>query len=712
MKIFLITLKRSINAMQKYCFTNPTPGPTAMESAIKSAGKKYLVAGALCLCCTLAAGEGKAASAAGNEFLDMDISQLMNITITSLSKKEQLLSDAAAAVFVITQEDIRRSGVTHIAEVLAMAPGLQVARISASKWSVSSRGFAGNTSNKLLVLIDGRSVYTPAYSGTMWDMQNTLLEDVDRIEVIRGPGGTLWGANAVNGVINIITKKSSDTLGGLVRVGAGDQESAQGGVRYGAKLNESTDGRIYLTYNDRDSNTLVNGNGDANDDWQSFQGGFRLDGKPKASSEWTLQGDLYQNRADQILSPFWTATRPYLTDNYSNVDSGGVNILGRYRQEFSGGDALTVQAYYDYNDREEDYYRQTFGTVDLDIQYETEFGERNSLTMGGGYRRIDGEYENSFQIQLSDTDTADDLYNAFMQDEIKLIDDKLWLTLGMKWEHNDFTGSEWQPSGRLLWKPVVNHSLWASVARAVRTPSIVEHKGSILAASYPLPPTYTTTGTTYIRGNKNFESEEVIAYEAGYRWQAKTGLSFDVAAFYNDYQKLYQLEPVAKPTGLDLTFVNGSDGESYGLELAADWKPASWLSLIFTYSYLEMDLSGTDPLTGQTISKSSVSLKSPKHQASVRSSIDFAKNWQTNLWLRYTDNIVAQDSADILSGQVPVDDYFLFDANLVWTPTENLEIMLVGQNLLNNSQLEYISELITPATEIERSVYLKLTYHF
>ncbi|WP_167496481.1 TonB-dependent siderophore receptor [Desulfopila sp. IMCC35006] len=683
---------------------------------MKSAGKKYLVAGALCLCCTLTKGEVNAASETGNEFLDMDLSQLMNITITSVSKKEQRLADAAAAVFVISQEDIRRSGVTSIPDALAMAPGLQVAKISASKWSVSSRGFAGHTSNKLLVLIDGRSVYSPSFSGTWWDMQNTLLEDIDRIEVIRGPGGTLWGANAVNGIINIITKKSSETHGGLVRVGAGDQERYQGGVRYGAKLNGSTDGRIYLTYNDRDNNTLANGGGDANDSWQSFQGGFRLDGTPRANSEWTLQGDMYRNRADQILYPYWIATSPYLTAKDSEADMTGANILGRYRRELSGGDAITVQAYYDYNDQEEhDYYQQTFKTVDLDIQYETSFGAYNSFTIGGGYRRVDGEYENSYQVEVSDTDTGDDIYSTFVQDEIKLIDDKLWLTLGTKWEHNDFTGSELQPSGRLLWKPVANHSFWASVARAVRTPSIVERKGSILAASYPLPPPYNSiTGTTYIRGNKEFDSEEVVAYETGYRWQANTKLSFDIAAFYNEYEKLYQLEPVTSSTGLDFTFVNGAEGHSYGLELAADWKPTSWLSLVLTYSYLDMELSSVNSLTGQNVSESTLAIakSSPKHQASVRTSIDFAEKWQTNLWLRYTDEIVGRDSADVLSGEIPLDGYFLFDANLIWKATDHLEIMLVGQNLLNNSQLEYISELITPATEIERSVYLKLTYNF
>ncbi len=684
---------------------------------MKCAGKQYLVAGALCLSCTLAGGELSAAGEAGNEFLDMDLSQLMNITITSVSKKEQRLADAAAAIFVITQEDIRRSGVTNIPDALAMAPGLQVAKISASKWSVSSRGFAGYTSNKLLVMIDGRSVYSPAYSGTFWDMQNTLLEDIDRIEVIRGPGGTLWGANAVNGVINIITKKSSDTLGGLARVGAGNQEKAQGAVRYGGKFNESTSGRMYLTYNGLSSNEIHSVGGDpsssgrdANDDWQSFQGGFRLDGEPQSHSEWTLQGDAYQNRADQILFPFWIETPPYLTENYSDIDAAGANILGRYRTELSNSSAITVQAYYDYNNRQEDVFGYTFNTLDFDLQYEKVLGQRNSITLGGGYRKTEGKYDSTFQAEFSDTDTSDDLYSAFLQDEIKLIDDKLWLTLGTKWEHNDYTGSEWQPSGRLLWKPAANHSLWASVARAVRTPAIVEQKGSVLLAV--TPPAPLGYGPVYVKGNKNYTSEEVIAYEAGYRWQARSELSFDLSFFYNEYSDLYNLSPVMGATGLEYSLVNNAEGDSYGFEFVSDWKPASWLSFVFTYSYLDLQLSQKDEATGQLSDENFRSKASPRNQASIRSSIDFADNWQTNLWLRYTDEIVARNSVDIQGQGIRVDDYFTFDANIIWQPTKNVEVMLAVQNLFNEHQLQYISEVFTPPVEIERSVYAKLTFRF
>lgn len=684
---------------------------------MESAGKQYLVVGALGLCLSIMGGEVGAAEDLPNEYLDMDISQLMNITITSVSKKEQRLVDAAAAVFVITQEDIRRSGVTNIPDALAMAPGLQVAKISASKWAVSSRGFAGYTSNKLLVLIDGRSVYSPAYSGTFWDMQNTLLEDIDRIEVIRGPGGTLWGANAVNGVINIITKKSSDTLGGLVRVGAGDQEKGQGALRYGEALNNSTAGRVYLTYNDRDSNKIVYVGGDpshsgidANDDWQSFQGGFRLDGQPQASAEWTLQGDLYQNRADQIIFPYWIENPPYLTENYNEIDTTGANMLGRYRRELTGNSAITIQAYYDYNDRQEEIFTFTFNTFDIDVQYETELGQRNSITMGTGYRQIEGKYGSSFQIQLSDADTSDNLYNAFMQDEIKLINDKLWLTLGAKWEHNDYTGSEWQPSGRLLFKPGVNHSFWTSIARAVRTPAIVEQKGSVLIAATPPPPF--GYGPIYIKGNEKFESEEVIAYEAGYRWQARSDLSFDLSGFYNNYSGLYGIEPVVGINGFAYSFVNGEKGDSFGCELVADWQPASWLSFNFTYSYLDLELLKESQATEQVSPENFLAKFSPRNQASIRSSIDLTEKWQTNLWLRYTDEIVSRNGINLQEAGIGLDDYYTFNANLIWKPTDTLEVMLAIQNVFKDHQLQYVSEVLTPPTEIERGVYAKLTYNF
>jgi iron complex outermembrane receptor protein len=397
-----------------------------------------------------------------NRYLDMGLAQLMQITVTSVAKKPQTLADTAAAVFVISQEDIRRSGVTSIPEALAMAPGLQVARISASKWSIAARGFGGYTSNKLLVLIDGRSVYIPAYSGTFWDMQNTMLEDIDRIEVIRGPGGTLWGANAVNGVINIITRKSQETLGSLVRTGFGNEEKVTAGARYGGTIGESAFGRLYVTGNDRGSNVLAGSGEDAYDSWDTLQAGFRTDGIVGSQNEWTFQGDVFDNDGDQIVSPFWLDGPPYLTIDHGDYTASGGNLTGSWRHRFDGGDVPTFKSYFDENNRTESYYAQDFTTLDFDLQFETAVGDRNNLTLGTGFRHVDGEFERTFQVWIPDQ--SSELYSAFLQDEINLLRDRLWLTVGSKFEHNDFTGDEWQSSARMLWKPGVDHSVWAASA--------------------------------------------------------------------------------------------------------------------------------------------------------------------------------------------------------------------------------------------------------
>ncbi|MBU4262485.1 MAG: TonB-dependent receptor [Proteobacteria bacterium] len=639
-----------------------------------------------------------AKSETDDNYFDMGLAQLMQVTITSVAKKPQPLADTAAAVFVITQEDIRRSGVTSIPEALAMAPGIQVARISSSKWSVSSRGFGGLTSNKLLVMIDGRSVYTPAYSGTFWDMQNTLLEDIDRIEVIRGPGGTIWGANAVNGVINIITKKSQDTLGTMVRVGAGNEEKFTTGARYGATIGDSAFGRFYVTANDRDSNELAGSEQDAHDGWRNIQGGFRMDGIVGSKNEWTLLGDLYRNKGDQIVFPFWLEGVIYPATDYGDYTSEGGNLIGSWQHRLSGGDLLTFKAYYDKNDREESYYEQTFTTIDLDLQYETSLGDRNSLTMGTGFRQVDGQFLQTFQVIVPDQ--TNDLYSAFLQDEIKLIDDRLWLTVGTKYEHNDFTGSEWQPSARLLWKPAMDHSLWTSIARAVRTPSLTEINGAVTVGVYP---TGYGTQTIPVRvvGNSDFESETLIAYEAGYRWLVSQHFSFDVAAYYNDYDKIYSNAYI--PPSPDLPLVNAKEGDGHGVEIAANWQTNSWLSFYFAYTWQELNIDVKDswkPLISQEEFDTN---NIPKHLLSVRSAIDLTENWQLNCWLRYVSGIGDGNN---------VDSYYLFDANLIWKPRKDLEIMFAGQNLFNNNQLEYVAEFITPPTEIERSIYGKVTWCF
>lgn len=661
--------------------------------------------------CLAGAIPAQSASDPQNEFLDLDIAQLMNITVTSVAKRDQRLADAPAAVFVITQEDIRRSGVTNLPDALAMAPGIQVSQISASKWSISSRGFAGFTSNKLLVLIDGRSVYSPAYSGVFWDAQNTMLEDVDRIEVIRGPGGTLWGANAVNGVINIITKKSQDTQGGLVRTSLGDEGAMTAAGRYGGKISETTFARFYVTYDDFSANRLLDTEAGGNDSWQPKQTGFRMDGKPDGHREWTLQGDLYDNEGDQWVVPYWTSSSPFYASVQDQWDAKGGNLLGRWRQELGPDQALTFKAYYDYNQRSDVVFNLEFATVDLDLQYETKLGQRQNLTMGAGYRSVQGESDETYQVTLPDRD--DSLYSAFLQDEINLAADRLWLTLGSKYEHNDYTGNEWQPSAKLLWKPEADHSLWTSVARAVRTPSIVEQYGRVLMGRYPVywGSTLIGAGNLNFVGNPDFDSEIVNAYEVGYRWQASKNLSFDLALLYNDYEEIYTVYPTVSGFDANNVFVNAQSGNGQGFELAVDWKARSWLSFALAYSFLETDLA-TEAWVGTQAGSDWVSRSAPENQVSLRSSIALAEDWRLNLWLRYVDQVWCRNSANLLGTPVEMDDYVVFNANLIWTPTKHLEFMLAGQNLTDSGQVRYLSEYQTPATEIERVVFGKATWRF
>jgi len=647
-----------------------------------------------------------AADDAANQYLEMDLSQLMQVTITSVGKKPQTLADTAAAVYVITQEDIRRSGVTSIPEALAMAPGIQVARISSSKWSISSRGFAGYTSNKLLVLIDGRSVYSPAYSGVVWDMQNTLLEDIDRIEVIRGPGGTIWGANAVNGVVNIITKKAQDTLGTLLRAGTGSEERLMGAARHGGKIGDDTYARFYVIGNDRDNNVLESGL-DAGDGWTMGQAGFRSDGTVGSRNQWTLQGDLFNNHGDQIIDPFWTTAPPFLTTNQTTFTNSGGNLLGNWQHRIDNDQRLSMQVYYDYSSRDDQFFDIAYHILDSELRYETRLGKRHEITTGLGYRRIASDNEPTGQSTIPDQ--TNNLYSLFLQDAYALIDDRLILTFGTKWEHNDFTGQEWQPSAKLLWKPVERHSLWTSVTRAVRTPSVNDQEGQVLLAF--LPPPF-GPGAIQLAGNPAFHSESAIAYEVGWRWQPTTTLSFDLATFYNDYDSIYTVTPQPSATGMDMLFINNGQGDSYGLEAAVDWKARNWLRFGLTYAYLKAQFEWENQALAMDSFSNFIEGLTPRHQIGLRSSIDLSNQWQLNGWLRYVDPIECRSSRDLLQVGTPLNSYFLFDLNLVWKPTKNLEFMLVGQNLFNTSQLEYISELMTPPTEIERAVYGTLTLRF
>jgi iron complex outermembrane recepter protein len=632
------------------------------------------------------------------ELSRLTFDDLMNLEITSVSKKAQKVSEAAAAIFVITNQDLRRSGVTSIPEALRMVPGFQVTRIDASKWAITSRGFNGRFANKLLVLIDGRSVYTPLFSGVLWDIQDTLLEDVERIEVIRGPGATLWGANAVNGVINIITKQAKDTQGGLVTAGAGTKERGFGSVRYGAKLNDDTCYRVYAKYFDRDSGV------DGVDNWHVVRGGFRIDWEPANGNSLTLQGDIYDDKIGSRVSVA-SLTAPFARTLDGDRESNGLNLLTRWQHVISDTSDMTLQLYYDRIEQNTIILDEIRDTFDIDFQHRFLLSERQNVIWGLGYRFISDDINNTFSMSFYPDSRDDNLFSAFVQDEIILVEDRLHLTLGSKFEYNDYTGFEIQPNARLMWTPHSQHSIWTAVSRAVRTPSRVNYDIRYNIQVFPLG---SSLALNSLIGNRNFDSEELIAYELGYRVQLMDRLSLDIAAFFNDYDNLHTLEPgdyetSSSPPHLVIPYMadNKMEGETYGVELAANWQALNWWRLQAAYTYLQIQLH----LAGDSecILAEKIEGESPHHQISFRSSMELFRDLEFDLWVRYADNLPSQD----------IGSYITLDARLSWRLFNDLELSVVGQNLLDSDHPEFLSDMLaTTLTEVERSVYGKITWSF
>jgi iron complex outermembrane recepter protein len=659
-------------------------------------------------CLTLIGSPGLANSGA-KDLTNLSLEDLMQVSVTSVSKKEEKISDAPAAIFVITQEDIRRSGVTNIPDALRMVPGVEVARIDSNKWAISARGFNSRFANKLLVLMDGRTLYSNLFSGVWWDVQDTFIEDIDRIEVIRGPGATLWGANAVNGVINIITKKAKDTQGGLAVAGGGSFEKAFGGVRYGLQTGENTNFRAYAKGFYRDGTVYQNGDRAA-DDWDSFRTGFRLDHDPTVKNSFTFQGDFYQGR---IGSPYAlpSLSPPYSIDYNDNSNISGGNILGRWKHTFSQSSDLSLQIYYDRTHRKDVVISEDQDTVDIDLQHRFRWIGGQEIIWGLGYRAIRDQMDRSPYLALNPGTRNDQLFSAFVQDDITLIQDRLRWIIGCKFEHNDYTGYEYQPNTRLIWTPNSNHSIWGAVSRSVRTPSRVDQQ---LQANYATIPPFDAQNPTpfpvsvQVFGNSNFTSEELIAYELGYRFQPISRLTFDLAGFYNSYGNL-RLSTTGSPIMvmnssspyliLPLSVANGDSAETYGVELAVDWKPLEWWRLKAAYTWMQFQYHSK--YHNNALSNENFGV--PMNQVSLRSQINLGKNVEFDAWLRYVDNL--------LTSGIP--SYLTLDLKIAWRPLKNLELAVIGQNLLEPSHAEFPSEFFNTRTqEIPRSIYGKITWKF
>jgi iron complex outermembrane receptor protein len=641
-----------------------------------------------------------------NIFGDTDLTQLpledlLQLEVTAVSRTPEKLSTAPAAVTVITGDDIRRSGATTIPDALRLVPGMQVAQVDSQNFAVSARGFNDVFANKLLVMIDGRTIYTPLFSGVFWDTRDTMLEDVDRIEVVRGPGATLWGANAVNGVINVITRSARDTQGALISGGGGTEERGFGSVRYGAKLNDTTFVRVYGKYFNRDESKTPSG-ADSNDQWWMTQGGFRLDWEPGEKNLVTFQGDVYAGDYNQAFTtPSFTA--PFATVVEDDNEAHGANLLGRWTHRFSEESEMQWQVYYDETIRDTPIFSEERGTLDIDFQHQFGIGERNRFMWGAGFRRTEDEADNTSTVALFPSERRLDLFSAFIQDEIDLVADKLALTIGSKFEHNDFTGFEVQPSARLLWQAADRHAVWTAVSRAVRTPSRAED--DIVINPGGVPP-----GFASIIGDRDFDSEELIAYEIGYRLQPLSRLSIDLAAFYNDYDKLRSLEPLTGapigPLGAD----NKLEGETYGIELSSILQFTDYCKIQAGYSYLQMQVHrkdrGLDVLSEQSYEGSS-----PHHQVFVRSSIDFGRELDHGREFHFDAVIRYVDTITVLGTSIP--PYVTGDLRLGWRPHLNWEFAIVGRNLLDDQHPEFTPTTIsTQPSEIQRSVFATATWRF
>ena len=632
----------------------------------------------------------------------MSLEQLLNLEVTSVSRRSEKLSSAPAAIHVITGDEIRRVGATSIPEALRLSPGLAVARVDSHNWAVASRGFNDQFANKLLVLMDGRSSYTPLFSGVYWDVQDTMLEDIDRIEVVRGPGATLWGANAVNGVISVVTRSARDTQGTLVSTGGGTEESAFAAGRYGGQLSDHGFYRVYGKYAGHDSSVLPDGSG-ANDRWQMGRGGFRYDWEPPQRDRLTVQGDVYGGQLDQTVSQP-VATPPFVRLVDQPVSLWGGNVLARWTRTFSPDSELNVQTFYDVTRREASYLDETRHTFDLDIQHRFGLGRRNEFIWGAGYRLSHDELRDSYFTGFDPLSRTMQSVSAFVQDDLTLVRERLRFIFGSKFEHSEFTGFEYQPSGRLVWTPSEHQTIWGSVSRAVRTPSRAENDILLSGVQAGTPSFFTALG------NSAFRSEELTAFEVGWRMQPHRRVSLDVATFYNLYDGLrtsetFSVAPDPNLPGSPLRATslvdNKSYGETYGVELAATWQPADWWRLSAAYTFLNLEIHrrhSSNDGTGEADEG-----KSPHHQVVLRSSWDLPGRVQFDLTGRYVDNL----------RELGVSSYVSLDARVAWAPTKHWEISVVGQNLLDDRHSEFAPSIIpTQRTEVQRGVYGKVTFRF
>jgi iron complex outermembrane receptor protein len=638
------------------------------------------------------------------DLTQVSIENLMNIEVTSVSKKEQKLSRTAAAIFVISQEEIRRSGASSIPDVLRMVPGVDVAQLNAHIWVISIRGFSDRFADKVLVLIDGRTMYTPTSSGVYWDQEDVPLEDVERIEVIRGPGGTVWGANAVNGVINITTKNSKSTRGALASAWGGSGDVSGGLAQWGGPAGRTGGYRVFGEYYGMGNLPLPDGTSGA-DSWHTWHAGFRSDLDLSAKDSMTVQGDFLRASEGETLNLVLANALPQQPTFTSRTQVYAANILERWNRRISADSSIELQAYYDGYDRHEEGGYEGRRTFDLDFQHHKLVGRRNDLVWGLGYRVTSDNLTPKYSKSYIPAQRTDNLFSAFAQDEVQLTN-TLGLTIGSRLEHNAYTGFEFEPSGQFVWSPTKRQSVWASAARAIRQPARADTAIRIDLAILPLADG--GFGLKEVTANPNRKAEELIAYQLGYRAQASSALSFDIATFWNRYHHLQTDEPgipyfTSSPGPPHEVFPFTSDdhahARTYGVEAFLEWSVTKWWRISPGYAYLQMAVSPDKSSLDTTVA--SQAGDSPKHSYTIRSHMTLPRNF---VW----------DSSVYFVGSLPdqgIANYTRLDLRLAWHLGERTEFRVIGQNLLTPGHEEFGDD--TPLhTRAKRSVFGKIIWNF
>ncbi|MDJ0877852.1 MAG: TonB-dependent receptor [Halieaceae bacterium] len=671
-----------------------------------------------CLAWPAAAAAHDAHEEQHDALFDLSLEELLDLEVSGASRKSQTLAETAAAAFVISSRDLLRSGATSIPEALRMVPGMHVARVDGNVVAVTARGSNGRYANKLLVMIDGRALYTPAFSGVYWDIQDIPMADIERIEVIRGPGSSLWGTNAVNGIVNVVTRRASDAEGGLAMASAGNKLDHDVTLRWGEEINPELAYRISALAEQRDGNRDLMGN-DTNDDLEQLRLNSRVDWTPTQSDELMFSADLYdvESGASFAVQQFSAPFEKVRVDD--TEDSTGGSLLGRWKHSYDGGSATAGHAYVDFMDRDGPRWGERKLTYELDLQHHQTFSERHDLIFGGTVRYHDVELTGSEAQQMDERFFNNLIVSVFVENDYKVLNDKLSLILGAKLEHNDLSDEdvEFMPSARFLYRFSDETQVWGAVTQAVRTPNLAEQSARVtvsLDEFFPgLAPFTQLPVFIDLAANENMKSEDITAFELGVRSQVTPALNLDLALFYNDYENLrwpkfggLSCVPHDVPFPACLAdaeyllllteLANASEADAIGAELAVNWQATEWWQLQGAFTYMDYDLEPDDDIRNGPDWDISRAL-------SLQSRFDLSDSLQLDFWLRYADEIEYYD----------IDEYWTLDVRFAWQINDQLEFALFGDNLLESAHQEYQSEQreLVPV-EIERSWRVELRYNF